>query len=111
MKFNERDIKVAIGSAIVACVVSVIALDMHGYIKHGNDADENIINTFELRVLNPKDGTKVSSKAANREAFCADGFLLMRPIKNQSGNEVAGILVDRKQRPIPCSRDLPAPGA
>lgn len=110
MKFTERDIKVAIFSAIAAMVVSVIALDMHGYIKHSSEADAGIVDIFELRAVGTEASTKVSPKAANREAFCADGYLLLRPRKNVSGDAVAGILVNQKMRPIPCSQELPAPG-
>lgn len=108
MKLNERDMKVGIVSAIGAFIVSVVMLDMNGYIKHvGSDA-QTVVETFNLVIVG-KDQTKVSSKSSNKEAFCADGYLLIRPEKNQSGKQVAGLLVDGKNRPIPCSRELPIP--
>jgi len=110
MKFTERDIKVAIISAIVAFVVAVVMLDMKGYIKHVNEADKDIIEHFRLLSVDVTSATKVSPKSSNKEAFCVDGYLLIRPQKNNSGNAVAGILVDDKNRAIACSKALPAPG-
>ena len=110
MKFTERDIKVAIVAAIVAFAVAVIMLDMKGYIKHVTEDDANVIENFKLLSVDVKSTTKVSPKSSNKEAFCVDGYLLVRPQKNKSGTAVAGILVDDKNRAIACSTDLPAPG-
>jgi len=110
MKLSERDIKVAIVSAVIAMAVSVIMLDTNGYINHPSEADANVIDHFQLLSLDVNSTTKVSPKSSNKEAFCVDGYLLIRPEKNNSGNSVAGILVDGKKRGIPCSRQLPAPG-
>jgi len=111
MKLSERDIKVAIVSAIIAMAISVIMLDSKGYINHPTDADANVIDRFKLLSLDVNSTTKVSPKSSNKEAFCVDGYLLIRPEKNNSGNSVAGVLVDEKNRGIPCSRQLVAPGA
>lgn len=109
MTITERDMKVGIIAAIGAFIVSVVMLDMNGYIKHvGSDA-KAVVEEFKLVVVGVDAQTKVSSKASNKEAFCADGYLLLRPQKNQSGKHVAGLLVDAKERPIPCSRELPIP--
>ena len=110
MKLTERDIKVAIVAALVAFVVSVVLLDMKGYIKHVGSDDAAVVEEFKLVVVGAAEVTRVSSKSSNKEAFCADGHLLLRPQKNNSGNDVAGLLVDAKNRAIPCSTDLPAPG-
>ena len=110
MKLAERDIKVAIVAAIIAFAVSVIMLDMKGYIKHVSEADENVIAELKVLSVDVKSTTKVSPKSSNKEAFCVDGYLLVRPQKNNSGNAVAGILVDDKNRAIACSKELPAPG-
>lgn len=110
MKLTERDIKVAIVSAIGAFVVAVVMLDMKGYINHASEEDKDIIEHFKLLSLDVNSTTKVSPKSSNKEAFCIDGYLLVRPQKNNSGNAVAGILVDDKNRGIPCSQDLPSPG-
>ena len=110
MKFTERDIKVAIVASLVAFVVAVVLLDMKGYIKHSGSGDEAVVEEFKLLVVGATELTRVSSKSANKEAFCADGHLLIRPQKNNSGKTVAGLLVDAKNRAIPCSTELPAPG-
>ncbi|WP_353350901.1 hypothetical protein [Oceaniserpentilla sp. 4NH20-0058] len=110
MKLSERDIKVAIVSGIIAMIISVVALDYKGYIYHSSPADKNVIDRFKLLSLDVNSTTEVSPKSSNKEAFCVDGYLLIRPEKNNSGKTVAGVLVDEKNRGIPCSRDLPSPG-
>jgi hypothetical protein len=110
MKFTERDIKVAIVAAIVAFATAVVMLDMKGYIKHMSEDDKNVISHFKLLSVDVKSTTKVSPKSSNKEAFCVDGYLLVRPQKNNSGNAVAGIMVDDKNRAIACSKNMPAPG-
>lgn len=109
MKFTERDIKVAMGTAVVAFVLSVVLLDMKGYIKHVGSDDQAVVEEFQLVIIGAEGLTKVSSKSANKEAFCADGYLFLRPEKNNSGKTIAGLLVDAKQRPVRCSSQLPAP--
>lgn len=108
-KLNDREIKVAIASAVFAVVASVIALDMYGYIRHSEAADGSVIGEFKLIHLAQNTETRISNRPANKEAFCVDGYLMMRPQKNETGNQVAGLLVDEKNRPILCSTDLPSP--
>lgn len=110
MKLSERDIKVAIISAIIAMTVAVIMLDTNGYIKHSTKEDKSVIDRFKLLSLDVNSATKVSPKSSNKEAFCVDGYLLIRPEKNNSGKAVAGVLVDERNRGIPCSTRLLAPG-
>jgi hypothetical protein len=109
MKISERDIKVAIISAMGAFAVSVIMLDWKGYIVHSDKDDQHVIETFKLMAIGAAGSTRISSKSSNKEAFCADGYLLIRPQKNNSGNEVAGIIVNDKNRPVSCSTELMAP--
>jgi hypothetical protein len=110
MNITERDIKVAIIAAIGAFVLSVVMLDMKGYIVHTDKEDQMVIETFKLMKIGVEGSTQISSKSSNKEAFCADGYLLVRPQKNKSGESVAGILVNDKNRPVPCSTELSAPG-
>ena len=110
MKFTERDLKVAIVAAIVAFIVSVVMLDWKGYIKHVSAEEGDVVEEFKLVLIGQAGNFKVSPKSSNKEAFCADGYLLLRPEKNKSGDAVAGLLVDGKDRAIACSRELPAPG-
>jgi hypothetical protein len=110
MKLTERDIKVAIVSAIGAFAISVFMLDWKGYIVHSEKDDKNVIETFKLMAIGTNGSTEISSKSSNKEAFCADGYLLLRPEKNNSGKQVAGIIVNDKNRPVKCSTQLIAPG-
>lgn len=110
MSFTERDLKVAIVAAIVAFIVSVVMLDWKGYINHVSNADGAVVEEFKLVLIGEEGDFKVSPKSSNKEAFCADGYLLLRPEKSNSDKAVAGLLVDGKKRAIRCSRELPAPG-
>ncbi len=109
MKLSERDIKVAIVAAIGAFVVSIVLLDMKGYIKHSSVEDTAVIAEFKLMGMGAEGMARISSKSANKEAFCADGYLLMRPQKSETTKVVAGLLVDEKNRPVVCSTTLPSP--
>jgi len=109
MTFTERDLKVAIVAAIGAFVVAVVLLDFKGYIKHSSVEDSGVIAEFKLMAMGPENMKRLSTKTANKEAFCADGYLLMRPQKSETTKVVAGLLVDAKNRPVVCSTSLPAP--
>ncbi len=111
MSLSERDIKVAIVSGIICLIVAVVMLDINGYIKHVGGDEQSVIDEFKLVVLTPGAEMKLSSKSANKEAFCANGYLMVRPQDNKSGKTVAGVLVDGKNRPIPCSTSLPSPNS
>ncbi len=107
MTFTERDL--AIVAAIGAFVVAVVLLDFKGYIKHSSVEDNGVIAEFKLMAMGPDNMKRLSAKTANKEAFCADGYLLMRPQKSDTSKVVAGLLVDSKNRPVVCSTSLPAP--
>lgn len=111
MTFTERDLKVAIAAAVIAFITSVVMLDMNGYINHSDKNSDKLVDEFRLIRIVPGEALKISPKDANKEAFCVDGYLLIRPQKNQSGAEVAGILIDDKDRGVRCSQALPAPAA
>jgi len=89
---------IAVG-LFVGIIVSVLALDWYGYINHPSELDGATIAEFKLIALETEAATKVSPKDSGKEAFCANGYLLLRPT---NGNEVAGILVDGKKRPVHC---------
>ncbi len=109
MTFTERDMKVAIVAAIGAFAVSVVLLDFKGYIKHSSVEDSGVIAEFKLMGMGADNMKRISAKTANKEAFCADGYLLMRPQKSETTKVVAGLLVDNKNRPVVCSTSLPSP--
>ena len=109
MTFTERDMKVAIVAAIGAFVVAVVSLDMKGYIKHSSADDSGVIAEFKLMAMGAENMTRLSAKSSNKEAFCADGYLLMRPQKSETTKVVAGLLGDSRNRPGVCSTSMPAP--
>ena len=63
------------------------------------ETDKATIDEFRLLSLQTDANVKVSEKSSGKEAFCANDYLLVRPT---NGNAVAGILVDKKNRPIQC---------
>lgn len=109
MKMTQRDIRVAIISAVVTVITSVVMLDINGYINHSDSNSDKLVDEFRLIRIMPGEVLKMSPKSANKEAFCVDGYLLIRPENNKTGNQVAGILIDEKERGIRCSASLPAP--
>ncbi|MFK4750856.1 MULTISPECIES: hypothetical protein [Oceanospirillaceae] len=88
---------------VAGIILSVLAMEYYGFIKHPSDADSARIDEFVLLSLEPGYDVKVSNKASGKEAFCVDGYLLLRPT---NGHEVAGILVDGKNRPVACQEAL-----
>lgn len=84
-------------------IVAVLAMEYYGYIKHPSDASNARIDEFVLLSLAPGYDIKVSEKPSGKEGFCLDGYLLLRPT---NGQEVAGILVDGKNRPVACQQNF-----
>lgn len=100
LKLSEREIKVAIVSAFITIIVSIGMLDYKGYIQHSNPEDGAVIAEFKLLSLNQGSALKVSPKSSGKTAVCNDGYLLIRPDNDRN---VAGILVDARNRGINCS--------
>lgn len=88
---------------IAGVIVAVFALQYYGYVKFPQKEDRAIVEEFKLLSLTPGYDIKVSPKASGKEAFCKAGYLLLRP---QNGKELAGILVDEKNRGIECHNQL-----
>lgn len=84
---------------LVGLVVAALTLEYYGYIKHPTELDQATIAEFRLLVLKPDVDIKISEKPSGKEAFCVNGFLLLRPT---NGAQAAGVLVDDKQRAIAC---------
>jgi hypothetical protein len=101
---EKPDLTKYIGLGFLAgLVVCVLVLEYYGYIRHPAKEDALVIEEFRLLTLNTDEDLKVSQKSSGREGFCVNGYLLVRP---QNGKNVAGILVDKKNRPIACQNDL-----
>jgi hypothetical protein len=101
---EEQDIaKWCILSFMGGIIVAALALEYYGFIQHTKDEDRVLISEFKLLSLSPERDIKVSPKMSGKEAFCVDGYLLLRPT---NGNAVAGILVDEKNRGVQCQHSL-----
>lgn len=87
----------------IGVIVAAITLDMNGYIKHSERTDNAVVEEFKLLSLDPKFERKISSKSSGKEAFCSDGYLLIKP---KNDRPVAGILVDSKNRGVTCKASL-----
>lgn len=88
---------------IAGLVVCVLTLEYYGYIRHPSKADALVIEEFRLLTLNTDEDLKISQKPSGKEAFCVNGYLLMRP---ENGKNVAGVLVDKKNRGIECQASM-----
>ncbi|MDO6681621.1 MULTISPECIES: hypothetical protein [unclassified Oceanobacter] len=88
---------------VAGVILAVLAMEYYGFVKHPSTTDRARIDEFVLMSLEPGYDVKVSHKASGKEAFCVDGYLLLRPT---NGHEVAGILVDSKNRPVACRETL-----
>ena len=91
---------------IVGVIVTVLALKHYGYLMFPTEEGRATIAEFRLVSLSTEHDVKVSVKSSGKEAFCDSGYLLLRP---QNGKDVAGILVDEKNRAIECRMSPPAP--
>lgn len=92
------------GGFILGLIVAVISLEFYGYIRHPTEQDSATVDTFSLLSLNQQHDVKISQKASGKVGFCVNGYLLVRPDNGKS--EVAGILVDGKNRAISCGDNL-----
>lgn len=81
-------------------IVAVLSLEYYGYIKHSTVADTALVDEFQLLDLSTQADLKISPKDAGKIAFCADGYVLMRPANE---HKVAAILVDHKKRGVRCN--------
>ncbi|TNC92874.1 hypothetical protein [Thalassolituus sp.] len=97
-----------IGGFIAGVIVSVLALQYYGYLKLSDPEGVPVVAEFRLMTLDPDYDVRVSPKSSGKEAFCESGYLLLRP---QNDKQVAGILVDSKNRAIACQPALSASGA
>jgi hypothetical protein len=101
---EKPDLVKYIGLGFLAgLIVAVLALEYYGYIKHATKEDSLVVEDLRLLSLNTAEEIKVSPKDSGKEAFCVNGYLLVRP---QNGKNVAGVLVDKKNRGINCQADL-----
>ena len=91
---------------ILGLVVAALALEYYGFIQHPKAADAAVVEEFRLLALNTSEEVKVSPKPSGKVAFCVNGYLLLRP---DNGKEVAGVLVDSKNRGIACQAEINRP--
>ena len=84
---------------VLGLIVAVLALEYYGYIRHSTPADRALVDEFRLLDLRLEQEIKISPKPSGKVAFCSKGYLLLRP---DNGKDIAGILVDSKNRGIQC---------
>jgi hypothetical protein len=103
---QEVDYPKWIGLGFIAgIVVAVLALEYYGFIAHPSEQDSAVVDEFRLLAITPESDLKISQKDSGKTAFCVGGYLLLRP---DNGKEVAGILVDQKNRGIHCRHSMNA---
>ena len=98
-KFDQYIMPVAVG-VVIGIIIAVLGLEYYGYIQHSTPEDTEIVEEYKLLTLNEETALKVSASDSGRIAFCADGYLLIRPANDKP---VAGILVDKRKRAVHCA--------
>ncbi len=86
-------------TAVVAIVVTVLALHFKGYLRHSTTEDGIIYGGFSMVLNVPDMDQYVSAKPAKQRAICAQGFLMLESVE---GPSKMGMLVDEKRRAIRC---------
>lgn len=81
-------------------IMTVLALEYYGFIQHSKAADAAVVEEFKLLDLSTEQDLKISPKSSGKIAMCIDGYILLRP--DNGKDDVAGILVDSKNRGIKC---------
>lgn len=85
----------------VTIIITVIALDMSGAIKHSeNKTDAPIAGYKVVFIENMNDKTyRLSHKPSDQTAVCNDGYLF---VTSDNDPAMQGLLVDYKNRGIRC---------
>lgn len=96
---NEDKVTHIVMGMVMGIIMSVVALEYYGYLRHSEASDAATVAEFKLLTLKPGYDLKVSHKPSGKMAFCAQGYVLMKPENDQ---QVAGVLVDAKGRGIRC---------
>jgi len=96
---NEDKVTHIVMGMVMGIILAVLALEYYGYIRHSVKSDAATVAEFKLLTLKPGYDLKVSHKPSGKMAFCAQGYVLMKPENDQ---QVAGVLVDAKGRGIRC---------
>lgn len=85
---------------LAGLIAAVLTLEYYGYIKHSKAEEAAIIEEFKLLDIDTDAELKISPKDSGKIAFCAEGYLLLRPDNDKKN--VAGVLVDGKDRGVRC---------
>ena len=96
----EDKVKNIVIGLVAGIILSVVMLDIYGYLRHSVPSDAATVAEFRLLTLKPGYDLKVSAKPSGKKAFCSGGYVLMKP---ENDNAVAGVLVDAKGRGITCN--------
>ncbi len=88
--------------AIVATVLVTIGmLEWKGYLRHSTEADSVYLAEFNLIKITPGSEQLLRSKPSEQRARCVDGYLVLEDSRHA---QVAGVLVDGKERVVRCQR-------
>ncbi len=90
-------------TAVVAIVITVLALELTGQIDHSDNKDYMPVGEFEAIHVAPGEPFSMSPKASELHAVCMNGYLA---IAADADPDYRGVLVDYKNRGVRCR---PAP--
>ncbi len=96
-KVSVRTLVVAI---FVTIVISILFLEQAGMLRHSLDKDARPLSQYQVVYLKPGDDFRMSHKASNQTAYCADGYVVIAADDNPA---LRGVLVDYKNRGVRCA--------
>ncbi|WP_461538020.1 hypothetical protein [Spongorhabdus nitratireducens] len=92
-------------AVVAAVVITVLMLDMKGYLRHSAEDDAIYLAEFNMLAATPGTEQKLSSRPADQVARCEQGFLVLEERSKHGGGAVkaSGLLADKKMRPVRCT--------
>jgi len=104
---NKDTVKVStlVIAIFITIVLTVLSLEMNGFIKHSNAKDTQPIAEYRAIVIErQKDKLyRLSHKPSNQTAICNAGYLF---ITSDLDDDLQALLVDYKNRGVTC---IPGP--
>ncbi len=92
-------INLLIGTAVITLILTVVALELMGKIKHTETGDAFQVAEYKGILLQAGESHRLSTKAPVIEAHCQEGLIIFQ---SSTQTEMRALIVDYKNRPILC---------
>jgi hypothetical protein len=97
----NSDPKYYVLTAILTVIATVAVLDFYGYIRHSSEADAAVVAQYNSVILQPGEEFRMSPKKSQHQAICIRDYIVIQTT-TPDGKQMRSILVDNKQRGLPC---------